>query len=337
MRVRDMRRSSLSRRAERGAALISALLIVSVMSVVALSVIQTIRFSAKLSTNIADREQARLYAIAAEEVAIATLNGAWRAEAQRNVTLDLWTRTPLNFPIPEGTIQGQVVDGANCMNLNAVVSENNEEQFAADPTGLRRFEHFLSQFGVPAADAVTLAAELADWIDDDQRTSFGGAEDDYYTSLAEPYRTGQQYMADISELRSLRSMTPALYETLKPFVCLRPTSDAQPLNLNTLYDWQAPILAAYLGEPFDLNAAVQIIQERPVGGYDSVDTFFEQTIRDEEIRDRTDRSLFSLASDTYAISADIHYRQTVMSVVSTLKVEDSGQITRLSRRYGSVS
>lgn len=328
-----MKRTSSHR--EYGAALISALLIVSIMSVVALSVIQSIRFSTRLSTNIADREQARIYAIAAEEIARSTMHSIWEPEAERNIGLDLWTQTPLHFPIPEGAIEGRVMDGANCFNLNSVV-EGGETGYAFSPIGVRRFEYFLAQFGLPSSDAAILAAELADWIDTDQNVSFGGAEDDYYTGLETPYRTGQQFLADITELKSLRSMTPELFDTLRRFVCVRPSTDIQPLNLNTLYDWQAPILAAYLGAPYDIDAAVQLIQERPIGGYNSLDTFFEQAIRDEEIRSTADRSLYALASDTYSLSAIIRYRQSLINVVSTLQIDESGNITRLSRRYGSV-
>lgn len=321
---------------ETGAALISALLIVSIMSVVTLSILETIRFSARVSTNIADREQSRLYAVAAEELAKSTLQQAWQADAARNPVLDEWTRTPLLFPIPDGTIDGRVHDGANCFNLNSVVKGIDAGAYEYSAEGTRRFEHFLFQFGVPAADATSLAAELADWIDTDQQTSFSGAEDDYYLGLDVPYRTGQQLVADISELKSLRSMTPDLYDTIKPLICVRPTPDAQPLNLNTLEEWQSPILAAYLGEDFDVNSALQIIRERPVGGYDAVDTFFEQAIRDADTIDTATRELFALTSDTYAVAATIQYRETVIGITSTLQISQTGDITTLSRRYGSV-
>ncbi|MEM7767126.1 MAG: PilX N-terminal domain-containing pilus assembly protein, partial [Pseudomonadota bacterium] len=52
---------------DRGAALITAMLIVSLMSVVALSLVDTVRFAARLSINLESREQAQLYAIGAEE------------------------------------------------------------------------------------------------------------------------------------------------------------------------------------------------------------------------------------------------------------------------------
>ena len=65
-----------------GAALISALLIVSVMSFTALAVIENLRFSMKLTSNLAQREQARLYAIGAEELAKTTLKTTFQAVQQ---------------------------------------------------------------------------------------------------------------------------------------------------------------------------------------------------------------------------------------------------------------
>ncbi|MEO0714391.1 MAG: type II secretion system minor pseudopilin GspK [Pseudomonadota bacterium] len=323
------------RHKQRGAALISALLIVSVMSVVAVSIMDTIRFSARLSTNIADRDQARLYAVAAEELAKSTIRQAWRADSTRNPVLDQWTQAPLTFPIPEGLIEGGVRDGANCFNLNSVVSSG-EGGFRYDELGAARFEHFLEQFGVPTAESALIAAELADWIDTDDQASFGGAEDDYYLGLDSPYRTGGQFMADPSELRALRTMTPSLYETIRPLICTRPTNLLQPINLNTLQDWQAPLLAAYLGQTYDTAIALQLLIERPVGGYGAVSDFFEQAIREPETFTEAARERFALISNAYEVAATIRFRDATVAVTSTLQISDAGDITTLSRRYGPI-
>lgn len=324
-------------RAERGAALISALLIVSVISVVTLSLLETIRHSARLSNNIADREQARFYALAAEELVISNIKQLWTAESERNVGLDLWIQTPILFPIPDGSIDGELSDGANCYNINTIVKASEEGGYDYDEQAAGRFAKLLEEIGVPPSDALSIANEAADWIDTNRQTSFSGAEDDYYTGLDTPYRTAGQLLTDVSEIKSLRSMTPTLYETLEEFMCVRPTTDLEPLNLNTLESWQAPLLAVYLGGDYTLEQALQLLQERPVGGYDTLSTFAEQLrIFENQEEARTDLSnKFALASEIYSVSATIRYRDTSLSVVSTLQITDGGDIRRLSRKYGT--
>ncbi len=307
-----------------GASLISALLIVSVMSVVSLSLLETIKHSARLSSNIADREQARFFALAAEEIVKQNLADLWEPDSERSIALDLWTQTPLLYPIPDGTIQGRVVDGANCFNLNSVV-KTTDEGTIADQDSSRVFTHLLEELSVPASDAVAIAAELVDWIDSNDQTSFSGAEDDYYASLRTPYRTGGQFLADITELKSLRSMTPQLFETLKELTCVRPTPDLRPLNINTLETWQAPLFAAYLGEDYTIESALNLLQDRPVGGYDRIASFEEDLLAQENREDpRTNtQDLFSLKSDIYTVRAVISYRQASLHVQSTLQIPNN--------------
>src|SRR3546814_7059773 len=53
-------------------------------------------------------------------------------------------------------------------------------------------------------------------------------------------------MADVSELRAVRGVTPKIYARLKPWLCVLPVAEPVQLNVNTLAPAQAPLLAMLL-------------------------------------------------------------------------------------------
>ncbi len=319
---------------ETGAALISAMMIVSVMAVVAMGVLDALRLSVRLSLNLEDREQANLYALGAEELAAARISEAWRIEQTRQPVLDEMMGEPFLFPIPDGQIRGVARDGANCLNVNSVVTSDGEGGLQPDPEGRARLARLLDLLGVPPGESEAIAAAVADWIDTDARPGLGGAEDSYYGSLAEPYRTGETYMADVSEIRQVRGMTPQLADALAPFLCARPSAAPSVLNLNTLTLEQSPLLAAYLGAPYETDRAARILAERPVGGWREVSSVFALSLLQEPQISPEDQALYGLSSSVYDVALEVDYRGTRVTLTTSLAVEDSGRVSTLSRRYG---
>ena len=320
---------------ERGAALLSALLIVSLMAVAALALLETVRFSVRASINLADREQARLYALGAESLAIASIR-QMRADGDGSFPLlDDWTREPVSFPIRDGQIEVRVRDGANCFNLNALVDVGAPGEYTAAPELMARFARLLEAMTISQAQAESLTATLADWIDSDSRPGFGGAEDDFYGALEEPYRTPGELLADFSQLHLVRGYTPQLVDALAPLACVQGGDDALPLNLNTLRRHHAPLLAAYLGENFNLMEAEQLIAARPVGGYKSIGEFFSERAFQNRQPGEEVRKLFSLASGSYIATIQVRYRQSDVQMTSRLVISGDGQVRTEARRYGS--
>src|SRR3546814_2239650 len=129
--------------------------------------------------------------------------------------------------------------------------------------------------GIDPALAASIAAAAADWIDTDDRPLPDGAEDDTYARAAIPYRTANRFVADASELRAMRGVTPAIYATLRPWICALPTSDLSPINVNTLRPDQAPLIAMLAPEQLSIGDARRAIAARPLRGYDSVEDFWK--------------------------------------------------------------
>ncbi|MCM5063369.1 general secretion pathway protein GspK, partial [Escherichia coli] len=89
-----------------------------------------------------------------------------------------------------------------------------------------------------------------------------------------PYLAANQPMQDVSELRLIRGIDARLYRKLLPYVCVLPTSDLS-VNVNTLLDSQAPLLAAlFLTKPNSL-LVTKLLLRRPRTGWDSVAAFLD--------------------------------------------------------------
>ncbi len=320
---------------ERGAALLSALLIVSLMAVAALALLETVRFSVRTSINLSDREQARQYALGAETLAKASIREIRKSGDDSFPVLDEWTREPVVFPIEGGRIAIRVRDGANCFNLNALAQAGAPGETNGSKDAENRFSRLLRSMEVPQAEADALSAALTDWIDADQRPGFGGAEDDFYGALEAPYRTPGELMADLSELNLVRGFTPDLVTALRPLACVHGQDATQPLNINTLNASEAPLLQAYLGKDFDLFEAAQLIAERPMGGYSTLETFFADPLFRGRIPGEEAAGLFSLASSVYMATIEVDYRQTRVKMSSRLVISQDGRVRTEARRYGS--
>lgn len=324
-----------SRNAEQGAALVTALLIVSVMAVTSLLVIETVRHSTRLSTHLADREQARLYALGAEDLAAATIRSLRQGQSGRFPGLDDQVRTPIAFPIRGGLIRAQLSDGANCFNLNSLVELTESGVLVGRPAQIELYRSLLVEIGLTEGEAESLAAATTDWIDSNDVAGFGGAEDAYYTGLRPGYRTPGQFMADISELYLVRGYSQELVDALEPLVCARQTDEPGRLNINTLEEAHLPLLATYLGPQFDALAASQVLGERPVAGFRSVGEMFALPflVPYQFIDGEADR--FAVESDVYDLYVRVEFRQAVVGLNSVLALSDSGNVVTQSRRYGA--
>lgn len=121
-------------------------------------------------------------------------------------------------------------------------------------------------------DSVT--DSLVDWIDEDDNPSTFGAEDVDYESLAIPYLAANSTMSSKSELRLVNGLAGAVegqwLDDLLPLVCVLPETLLK-LNVNTVSDQQAAVLAALLGDTID--NAQSIISNRPPEGFQQIEDF----------------------------------------------------------------
>lgn len=260
---------------EQGAALLTVLLLVAVMSVIAAAAIDRLSLATRLTGNAAAADQARAYALAAETVARMRISDLLAASPGKTTLRGGWHGRPQPVPIPEGIATVTVTDSGNCFNLNSVVAGKDEDDLKVRPTGVIQFQALMQSLGIDDGRARIIAASLVDWIDSDSVRQPGGAEDDTYGQLEKPYRTANRFMADPSELRAVNGVSPAIYATLRPWVCALPTSELSPINVNTLLPQQAPLFAMLIPGKLTVDRARQLLAQRPADGYGSLPAFWK--------------------------------------------------------------
>jgi len=261
---------------ERGAALLTVLLLVAMIAVLAGTALERLRLTTRLAGNALGGEQARGYARAAEALATSKVTDMLGSNPDRVTLAGGWSGKPFGLPLPNGGLAvARVVDGGNCFNLNGLVSQQSPGVYTSTQGFAQRlqFVRLMGLIGVPAQSAERIAAATADWIDSDQDQQAGGAEDPVYLGKTTPYRTAGTLMADPSELRAVDGVTPEIYAQLRPWICTLPKAEAAPLNINTLTPEQAPLVAMLFPGTVSVAAARGMILRRPPQGFKDASTF----------------------------------------------------------------
>lgn len=252
---------------ERGAALLSVLLLVAVMAVIAALMLDRLNLAVRLAGNGQAMTQARLYATSAETLVMARLKGLVDSSPDR--TVDVGGVLGREFPMPmaRGVVTARIDDAGNCFNVNSLVARKQDDTYALRPVALAQLRALMASLGIAPGDAVPLSDAMADWIDTDSTRAPNGADDDWYASLSQPYLTAGRLVGDVSEMRAVKGMTPLLYERLRPWLCALPEAELSPIDINTLRPDQAPLLAMIAPDALPVVRAGEIIQGRPATGF----------------------------------------------------------------------
>ena len=259
---------------ERGAALLSVLLMVSILTVIAATTLDRLAIATKLSGNGNSLTQSRMFSYAAENLASTRLEDLLARDAAQTTLEGNWLGKEQIIPIPVGSASATVRDGANCFNLNSLVIQT-EGRFTQSSIGQEQMVSLMVVLGINENAARPVAAAAADWADSDSIPSPAGAEDDAYQSAATPYRTANRLFAHPSELRAVKGVSPALYAKLRGWICALPEAKLSPLNVNTLLPEQAPLLAMLFPPgQFSPITARSYLAKRPASGYGSLIRFW---------------------------------------------------------------
>lgn len=258
---------------ERGAALLTVLLLVAVIAVMATGALEKLRLATRLTANAIGIEQARSYAQAGEALALSRINTLLGGTPQRVTLAGGWSDAPFTLPLPGGTAVARVTDGGNCFNLNGLVTQASPGINISNPLARVQFARLMRLLQVPAQVAEQVSAGAADWIDSDADQQAGGAEDAAYLGQDPGYRTAGTLMADPSELRAVAGVTPDLYARLKPWLCTLPVAKPAPINLNTLAPEQAALVAMLASDTLTVDAARAALLRRPPQGFADVGAF----------------------------------------------------------------
>lgn len=324
-----MRRGAKNRE---GMALLTVLLLVAVMSVVAVAVLDDVRFSVRRATNAETQAQAQWYASGAEALARRQVARLMTAGPARTPLQPEWNGRRLDFPIDDGSISAVVTDGQACFNLNSLV-EGVGEDLMARPLGTAQFLALGRAVGAPDSRMRAVADALTDWLDADNVARPLGAEDGAYAGLTTPYRTGGVMLAEVSELRAVKGVDADLYRRLRPWVCALPTSRPSPLNVNTLTPEQAPLLMMLTDNALDLQGARAVIARRPRAGWPDAAAFWAQPALatapvPDEVRDQV-----TVLTRYFNLRVDVDYGGGRAVRTALLHAQPDGAVRTVIQRW----
>jgi general secretion pathway protein K len=290
--------------AERGAAVVLAMVLAALAAAVAVTVFaDQQRWS---GTVLHRRDQAQ-----AQALALAGVQWARQIVYQdtRALTTHLgqpWAVTLPPIPLENGEIRGAIADAQARLNVNAL-----GEGGTAAALARVRLERLLAQRGI---DPRVLDA-IADWVDSDDATRGGGAEDAHYAAQSPPSLAANAPIVRTAELSDVRGVRGGMLAAIAPFVAALPR-DA-PVNLNTA---PAEVLAAIVD---DANSAAlaTIVADRARKPYTTVAEFRARLPQGVRLASE-DR--LAVKSDHFVVTIEARQGDTLARVRALLRRADNG-------------
>jgi general secretion pathway protein K len=281
---------------QRGVALIMAVLIVALATILAVNVTFRGMMDQRRSSNLFALDQGFAVALGAE---------AWAADILRQDAQDsqtdhfgeTWAKTMSALPIDEGvgTVEGRLEDMQGRFNLNNLVFADG----TTNDKAVKQLERILTMLDIEP----TWATAIADWIDSDVQPGFpDGAEDTVYLGLDPPHLAANMPVTRASEMMALSEFGAERFLRLQPYVTALPVGTR--LNVCT-----APgIVLDSLSETqrqFSLNPA-DFAQRRKDICFPSL----------EDLRGTLGQADYDLIKDTLSESST-YFRATVWVTIGT--------------------
>ena len=311
----NLRRAITTRR-DRGVALITAMLISAIATMVAANLAWDNALDVRRTLVNLGRDQAVQVALGAESWIISIL----RQDGGDNATDHLgevWASELPGLPIEGGEVFGNIEDLQGRFNVNNLVDEDGQ----VVEKSLEQFRRLLNALGLDPR----YAGLTADWIDSNFDASFpDGAEDAIYTSRLPPYRTANQTLSSVSELAAIEGMDRATFRILEPHIVALPGRTA--INVNTA----TPAVLQSLSENLTTGDVESLIKARESGGFVDMEGSFSALVTPEVLQELSESSGFFRLKVIVRIDT---VRITLYSVLQ--RVANTGTVTPILRSLGT--
>ena len=223
-------------RAQRGVALLVAILIVALGTILAAAIAYENAMTFRRGAATFAFDQALLVQQGAEALAAYGLRLAQKSDPQHTYASEGWAQPvgPIEV-VPGAMLTAQLEDLQGRFNLNNLVRQDG----TPDPVQVAAFQQLLAMLGLEPK----WADFMVDWIDRNiSPVTPDGAKDSVYMGQTPPYRTPNRYITSASELLALPGFGRDRYVALAPYVTALPYG--MKLNVCTA---KGPVLDAFLG------------------------------------------------------------------------------------------
>jgi general secretion pathway protein K len=303
------------RRSQRGIAVITAILIVAIGTMIAVNLVWQGKLDQRRAEAALAADQGLLYVQGAE---------AWAADILRQDLVDSpdadhlgeeWAIELPPLPVDGGAIQGRLEDLQGRFNLNNLIARDGKENRLA----LKEFERLLALVDVDPA----FAGAVVDWLDADTDLRFPtGGEDVVYVSSDPPYRTANSMITSVSELLAISGMDRESYARLAPYVTALP--QGTKLNVNTASD----VLLASLSDTIDIGTAASLVEQRAGAEFLDIDDTFAGLVEPDVLE------TIDGVSEHFLLTATVTLGTNQLTMRSVLQRDRSGVTRALFRSLG---
>lgn len=303
-------------RRSRGVALITAMLITALATLVATNLAWDSALDVRRTMTLLNRDQAIQVALGAESWVITILHQDLE-DSETDHLGEIWATELPGLPIEGGEVFGEIQDLQGRFNVNNLIDNDGE----VETESLEQFRRLLLALGLDQR----FAGILGDWMDTDQDPEFpDGAEDAIYTGMIPPYRSPNRTITSVSELAALEGMDKATFDVLAPHITALP--GRTNINVNTA---TGPVLQS-LDENMSPSDVESLLQEREGGGFADVQAAFSSLVTPEVLNQLDESTTF------FQLKVVVRIDTVRVTLYSVLMRGPRGDVTPIVRSFGTI-
>ena len=252
---------------------------------------------------------------------------------------------PLETQGEDYTVVSQVDDAQDCFNVNnllaadKVAQDQNASTVPEKPRKEKIVEQILTDGGISQTAAEEIYQQLVDYLDGDATTVKEGAEMDAWSGVVPARQPANQMMRTPGELKLLPAFPVAAYGKVSKVLCALPDT-ASKVDVNTLTEEQAPLLAALFIGSLSEDEAARLIASRPEEGWESMEAFQKELETNyPQTKDalKQVQAFLAVNSHYFRVNSTGNTDDLTLRVVSQLHVDnEAGKVITWQRRYRMV-
>lgn len=309
-------RSRLARLRQRGVALITAMIIMALATIIATDLAWDNALDVRRTTMLLYRDQAIQVALGAENW-IASILRQDLEDGETDHLGEIWASDLPPLPIDGGDVFGVIEDLQGRFNINNLIDADGK----VHEESLAQFQRLLTALELDPR----FAGIAADWLDPDLDAAFpDGAEDSIYTGIVPAYRAANQLLSSTSELAALEGMDKLTFDTLAPHIVALPGRTA--VNVNTA----TPFVLRSLDEKISPGDVESLIAEREGGGFADVENAFTSLVTPEVLTGLTESTSY------FQLKVVVRIDTVRVTLFTVLRRGPRGNVSTILRSFGTV-
>lgn len=311
--MRYIRKNFISNKNQRGIAVIAAMLLAALTTIVVGQLVWQQQLLISELENQQNATQANLIADAAIQWARPILaEDALSSKIDHNQ--EVWATKLPNIPTEGGKISGEIIDQQQFLNLNNIVNDNSAQ------AGLNRL---LSSLNL----SNSLTSTLMDWLDaDDISNGADGAESNVYRALSPAYQAANQLLTEPGNLIRVKGFDQATINKIAPFTTVLPKNTE--LNVNTA---SAEVLSIMLPDT-SLAVAQGIVSARNIAFFNDLTDFKTRAFTNENAKIDTTNINLSVDSHYFLVNCNAQFENTHLNATALLYRDGKGWPTVVWKR-----